>query len=135
MSGHSTNDPVWWSEAKHGGAWARVKDALRRDWEQTKSDVTGGRKGAELDQDASDTVRQAVGRARPEGADEWNRVEAGYRYGAGAAHQFPDKEWDQGTESKLREEWNDLKSGRTWEEMKDYIRRGWIAARGRPRSA
>ncbi|MBW3536665.1 MAG: hypothetical protein KY395_02705 [Actinobacteria bacterium] len=40
----------------------KAKDALKRDWEQTKSDVTGDRKGEDLDQDVDDTVRQAAGK-------------------------------------------------------------------------
>ena len=38
-----------------------VKEALERDLEQTKADLTGDRKGQELDQDVDDTVKQAAG--------------------------------------------------------------------------
>lgn len=38
----------------------RAKEALRRDWEQTKADVPG-LEGTELDQDVDDTVNQAMG--------------------------------------------------------------------------
>lgn len=41
---------------------SKVKEALERDLEQTKSDVTGDRKGTDLDQDVDDTVRQAAGK-------------------------------------------------------------------------
>jgi hypothetical protein len=41
---------------------SNVKEALERDWEQTKSDVTGDRKGQDLDQDVDDTVGQAAGK-------------------------------------------------------------------------
>ena len=37
-----------------------VKDALKRDWEQTKSDMPG-MEGKDLDQDAHETVKQAAG--------------------------------------------------------------------------
>ena len=40
----------------------QVKEALKRDWEQTKSDLTGHKKGQELNQDVGDTVKQAAGR-------------------------------------------------------------------------
>ena len=40
----------------------KVKDAMKRDLEQTKSDLTGDRKGQDLDQDVDDTVRQAAGK-------------------------------------------------------------------------
>lgn len=37
-----------------------AKDALKRDWEQTKSDMPG-MEGKDLDQDAHETVKQAAG--------------------------------------------------------------------------
>ncbi len=37
-----------------------VGDALKRDWEQTKSDLPG-LEGKDLDQDVDDTVKQASG--------------------------------------------------------------------------
>jgi len=39
----------------------RTKDALERDWEQTKSDLPG-LEGEDLDQDVDDTVKQAAGK-------------------------------------------------------------------------
>ena len=40
----------------------KMKEALERDLDQTKSDLTGDRKGRDLDQDVDDTVRQAAGK-------------------------------------------------------------------------
>ena len=40
----------------------QAKEAIKRDWEQTKSDLTGGKKGEDLDQDVGDTVKQAAGK-------------------------------------------------------------------------
>ena len=40
-----------------------AKEALERDWEQTKSDMPG-MKGKDLDQDVDDTVKQATGNER-----------------------------------------------------------------------
>lgn len=37
-----------------------AKEALKRDWEQTKDDVPG-MEGKDLDQDAHETVKQAAG--------------------------------------------------------------------------
>ena len=37
-----------------------AKDALKRDWEQTKHDMPG-MEGKDLDQDVDDTVKQAAG--------------------------------------------------------------------------
>ena len=44
-----------------------AKEALKRDWEQTKSDMPG-MEGKDLDQDADDTVKQAIGKEEPERA-------------------------------------------------------------------
>ena len=38
-----------------------AKDALKKDWEQTKSDLPG-LEGKDIDQDADDTVREMVGK-------------------------------------------------------------------------
>lgn len=38
-----------------------IKEALERDLEQTKSDLTGDRKGQDLDQDVDNTLKQATG--------------------------------------------------------------------------
>ena len=40
----------------------RVKEALKRDLEQTKHDLTLGKKGEDLDQGVGDTVKQAIGK-------------------------------------------------------------------------
>ena len=51
--------PTWWTR-RHASRWNRVKDALRRDWEQTKADL-GPMATGNLDQRIGDTVRQAIG--------------------------------------------------------------------------
>ena len=38
-----------------------AKDALKKDWEQTKSDMPG-MEGKDIDQDADDTVKEALGK-------------------------------------------------------------------------
>lgn len=48
-----------------------VKEALERDWEQTKSDMPG-MEGKDLDQDVDDTVRQALGKENPPASDRPN---------------------------------------------------------------
>lgn len=126
----SNKNPSWWNK-EHDSAWDRVKSALKRDWEQTKADVSSG--GHELEQHAGDTVKQAAGKQPiPPGnvpnrkSDEkWDDVEPSVRYGVGARSQYGDDDWSDRVESKLREEWSDLKSGRTWDEAKAWVRRGW----------
>lgn len=138
----TNKNPTWWND-EHTSAWERVKGALKRDWEQTKSDLGAG--GRDLDQDAGDTVKQAMGKqamppadrptpsARRDEREDWDRVEDDHRYGVGARHWYGQDgaDWDDRVESKLREEWGDLKSGRTWDEAKGAVRRGWDRATGK----
>ena len=56
MTAHNDHTDIEHPEEKTGPG-----DALKRDWEQTKSDMPG-MKGQELDQDVPDTVRQAAGK-------------------------------------------------------------------------
>jgi hypothetical protein len=131
--------PNWWNQ-EHDSAWDRVKDAMKRDWEQTKSDLSMGRAGKDLDQDVPDTVKQAAGKQaippasqkNPPDVDDkdWKNVEGEYQYGVGARNQYGKSEdWNDRVESKLREEWGDLKAGRTWDEVKSSVRRGWDRAK------
>ena len=53
--------PTWWND-QHNTAWERAREALRRDWEQTKADLTGNASGHDLNQSIGDTVRQATGK-------------------------------------------------------------------------
>ena len=129
-------DPSWWTNETTSG-WERAKEALRRDWEQTKADFSN--KGQELNQDAGDTVKQALGKEAipPRGVpnDDWSSVEPGLRYGYGASTHHGDSDWDDKLEGKLREEWNDLKTGRTWDEVKGSVRRGYESARRKVKAA
>ena len=49
-----------------------AKEALQRDWEQTKHDLPG-LEGKDLDQDVDDTVKQAAGNEEPPPADVPNK--------------------------------------------------------------
>lgn len=53
------NNPNWWND-QHTSAWDRAKEALRRDWEQTKSDFSS-KGGVDLNQNVADTVKQMAG--------------------------------------------------------------------------
>ena len=55
----STWQPSWWNDS-HGSAWDRIKEALKRDWEQTKQDLSLPH-GHELNQSVTDTIKQAAG--------------------------------------------------------------------------
>ena len=129
-----TNDPKWW-KPEHNSTWDNIKSAMKRDWEQTKADLSS--KGTELNQDMGDTVKQAAGKQAipggqtPNPGGEWDGVESKYRYGVGAREQYgtEHKDWNDGLESKLKEEWQDLKDGTTWEEAKSFVRRGYERAK------
>src|SRR5437764_1283869 len=94
------SNPSWWSDA-HTSGWDRAKEALRRDWEQTKADLSKT-KGMNLRQDVGDTVKQAFGKeAIPPGnlpnppgekvdVKDWTAVEPSIRYGYGARHYYTD---------------------------------------------
>ncbi len=133
------NKPTWWTE-QHDSLWDRIKAALKRDWEQTKADVSS--KGHDLNQSIGDTVKQAAGKEDipvgnlpnppskngKHGKDEsWEDVEPSYRYGAGARSQYgkDSAEWDDRVESKLSDEWGSLKNNRKWDEVKSSVRHGW----------
>lgn len=137
MAQTNTN-PTWWNDDMTSG-WQRVKTALKRDWEQTKRDFSD-KSGKELNQDVGDTVRQAAGKeAIPPGnvpnPPDFDRDEDAVRYGWGASGRYRDQgDWSDRVEAKLKEEWNDLKSGRTWEEIKGSVRQGWDYDRRSPRA-
>jgi hypothetical protein len=144
----TTFHPSWWSEQKFGSAWDRVKAAMHRDWEQTKGDFSS--RGPDLNQDVNDTVRQAFGKqpisfaradleASPGAFDrgvmssDWEVAESPLAYGfAARTHYgatFPT--WDDKLESALRKEWeaSSATSGRTWQDVRLIVRRGFDAPR------
>lgn len=138
-------NPKWWTN-EHTSAWDRVKDAMKRDWEQTKADFSSKR-GTELDQHVGDTVKQAAGKqaipapsqpnatskdVKPGQADQtWDRYADDYRFGTGARYQYGTDHaaWDQRLETKLKTDWDDLKTGRTWDDAKGRVRRAYDRAK------
>jgi len=133
--------PSWWKEETHGSTWERVKEALRRDWEQTKKDFGGG--GHELNQDVSDTVKQALGKESiPEdrGANppriigDWSDVEEpmGYGYSARTEYGTEHATWNDDVETRLRSEWESRKGDNTrrnWDEVRHFVRHGYDRAK------
>lgn len=129
---NSYSQPNWWNDS-HESAWERVKEALRRDWEQTKSDL--GAKGASLNQSVSDTVKQALGKEPvppptvpnpPSTTERWEDVEPAVRYGYSARRQYENAEWDDSVEQKLREEWSSIHPQRDWLEARPFVHRGFM---------
>ena len=136
---NNTKNPTWWTN-NHSSAWDKVKDAFHRDWEQTKADFSK-KSGQELNQNVGDTVKQAAGKETipPDHVanahndkmhKDYEAAEPALRYGFGASSQFADhKSWDDKLETKLSTDWDNLKTGRTWNDVKTHIRTGWDRAR------
>ena len=136
----SSSQPAWWTNNETSG-WDRAKEALRRDWEQTKHDFSK-KSGAELNQDVTDTVKQAAGKehipagnqANPKVAsnsEKWgDEAAVRYGYGAGTSTTYKaHKAWDNDLEGKLQNDWNGLRQERPWSEVRDAARFGWDRSR------
>jgi hypothetical protein len=128
--------PSWWSDEVHGTAWERVREAMRRDWAQTKHDLNLG--GHEMNQSVLDTVQQAAGEQHlpninhanpPKVIGEWSDAEIPYRYGFAARKQFGGQHpaWSPELENKLRNEWLEARDQETrdWEAARRFVRRGY----------
>lgn len=143
-----TFKPSWWKDTEYTSAFDRVKEALRRDWEQTKNDFTPG--APDLHQDVDDTVKQALGAQQipPPGAPTpmsesemkaadkkkgivWGDVEGAVNYGYGASMAFSSQypTWNDELEQKLKEDWSRAPSSPPWDDVKVEVRRGYHALR------
>jgi hypothetical protein len=127
----------WWTEG-HTSVWERLREVLKRDWEQTKADLTGKAQGQDLPQEVSDTVKQGTGEELipPSGVPnrpamkEFGQAEPALRYGVGARSRYAaDDEWNETLEGKLAREWVALASTDHWDDAKELVRRGWEASR------
>jgi hypothetical protein len=121
------NNPKWWNQ-QYDSSWDRVKDAFKRDWEQTKHDFGGNE--PDLKQNANDTVKQAAGKApMPKGQPNYDDLESSYRFGYGAREHYSDKysDWDDDLETQLRSDWESANPNQreTWMQERAAIRRGW----------
>jgi hypothetical protein len=124
----TTDNPGWWKN-DYDSSWDRVKDAFRRDWEQTKHDF-GSSEARDLDQNVDDTVRQMVGSentAQPTVASDdraTEDLEPAWRYGYGARQHYGTAEWNDDLDARLRNDWTGM--GRAdYDRYRDDIRRGW----------
>jgi len=128
--------PPWFTD-QHASAWERVREAMRRDWEQTKQDlhVKGGH---ELNQKIDDTVKQAAGKEPipaidranpPKVVGNWDDVELPTEYGYSARARYGEthESWNADLESTLQNEWESGRAatGRDWRDVKDHVRRGY----------
>jgi hypothetical protein len=128
--------PSWWSDEVHGSAWDRIKEAMRRDWMQTKHDLGVG--GHQMNQSLIDTVKQAartehlpsINEANPPKViGEWSEAEIPYGYGYAARTQFgvQHPQWNEGLEQRLKGEWmGSPESARPdWDAVRGFVRRGY----------
>jgi hypothetical protein len=124
--------PAWYT-AEDDTAWAKVKAAFRRDWQQTKHDFGGNEPN--LNQQVGDTISQAAGsKPIPPGnaktphstdgkLDAYNDDdEPAYQYGYAASRHFSAQDWDDETEAMLQKDWGDQPD---WQRRSAAIRRGW----------
>ena len=145
MTQHDHWHPTWY-KPEYSTSWGRVKEAVRRDWQQTKHDLHVG--GHELNQQVADTVKQAAGsKAIPSinsanppkvigdlpvewQTGEWERVESPFEYGYVARCHFGATylEWNDDLDRVLRKEWEAAAARREpglWDDVKSYVRRGY----------
>lgn len=128
--------PSWWTEEVHGSAWERAREAMRRDWMQTKHDLHLG--GHEMNQSIGDTVRQATAKQHlptseqanpPKIIGEWPEAEALYRYGHAARLQYGAEhpQWSVALEQKLAGEWTtgQNQAEHDWSVVRLYVRRAY----------
>lgn len=119
-------NPAWWTN-EHDSAWQRVKEAFKRDWDQTRHDFGG--KQPDTAQNVKDTVKQAAGKEPipPRGTPAYELVEPAYRFGYGARAFYRQKypQWDANLEAQLRRDWQTSSPEGNWNEDVAYIRRGW----------
>ena len=135
MSTNQNWHPSWWKNDVHGSAWERVKDAMQRDWSQTKHELGVG--GHELNQTATDTAKQVTGAEPipdlnhanpPKVIGEWNEAEIPYGYGHAARRQFGSQHpnWTPELEAELRREWTGPAHGPIdWNAARPLVRRGY----------
>jgi hypothetical protein len=120
----------WWNE-RDPGVWDRVKEALRRDWEQTKFDLNLG--GHQLNQTMKATLDQVSGEALvppidrpnpPKIIAEWDDVQLPIEYGYVARRFFGVEypEWSAALERRLERDWHGTMP---WKDAKLFVRHGY----------
>jgi hypothetical protein len=94
------NRPTWYKD-EHDQSWDRVKTAFRNDWEQTKHDF-GSKAARDLDQDVTDTVKQAAG-----SDDGFDNHEPAFRFGHAAQTQYRTQypTWNNDLDQRLRQDY------------------------------
>lgn len=122
-------NPKWWTK-ENDSAWNHVKEAMKRDWDQTKHDFGGDE--PDTNQKIGNTLKQARGTETlpPRHQPTYEEVEPAHRFGYGARFIYGDKYpfWDDDLEITLREDWESIAPERkqTWMQDRAAIRYGWF---------
>lgn len=125
--------PKWYTKEDET-SWSKVKEAFRRDWQQTKHDFGSG--DPDLNQQVGDTVAQATGskpvpppnvktphNTNTASVSEYrDSDESAYRYGYAAYNHYGDRLTADQAEETLRKEWGDEAD---WERNREAVAHGW----------
>jgi hypothetical protein len=128
--------PNWWKEDVHGSKWSQIREAIKRDWEQTKNDLHVG--GHEMNQSVTDTVKQVTGKEQlprfdepnpPKVIGDWAEVESPMAYGFGARDNYGPEHprWNDKLESSLKSDWDGGRgqTHREWNDVSRWVRHGY----------
>tara|TARA_R100000306_G_scaffold62518_2_gene71774 strand:+ start:71079 stop:71477 length:399 start_codon:yes stop_codon:yes gene_type:complete len=101
---------------KEDSTWDNIKNAMKRDWEQTKNDF-GSDDARDMDQDVDDTVKQMFGKD-----SRFEDHEPAFRYGheANQRHGREHPEWNADLERKLEAEYQG-----DWRGDRPFVRYGY----------
>jgi hypothetical protein len=125
---YTHRNPSWWTN-ENDSSWDRVKEAMKRDWDQTKHDFGGNE--PDTNQKIGNTVRQAEGKEAipPRRVSTYDEIEPASRFGYGAHSRYGKQHptWDAKLEAELRSEWEKLEPNRksNWTQDRDAIHYGW----------
>ncbi len=128
--------PTWWTE-QHATAWSRIREAVRRDWEQTKHDISNT-SGHELNQDIGSTVLQSIDRQPippgdrpnpPRIIGDWEDIELPISFGYAACHVYGAQHpvWSSELEGLLKRDWiaSHAPADQGWGDAKRWVRQGY----------
>jgi hypothetical protein len=124
-------NPKWWTP-ENDTAWNRVKEAMKRDWDQTKHDFGGDE--PDTNQNIGHTLKQAGGTETlpPRHETTYEEWEPAYRFGYAARTRYGQdydgySDWDDELEATLKNDWATIAPERkqTWMQDRAAIRYGW----------
>ena len=131
-----TSQPHFYDEESMG-AWDRVKEAFRRDWEQTKHDL-GLSGGHELNQSALDTIKQATAAESipaddrpnpPKVIGAWDEAEypIGYGYTARRKYGLAHPKWNEDLDRRFCADWeaHTRRAEHEWDRVSRLVRFGY----------